>query len=213
LIQFDCSLRQGAFSLEAAFEAGSGITALFGPSGSGKSTVLKLIAGLLAPDRGLIRFDSITLTDTVQRVFVPPHRRRIGYVLQDSLLFPHLSVRSNLRYGERFTPKPERRIAHDAVVDMLGISHLQDRRTDSLSGGERQRVAIGRAFLMSPQLLLMDEPLASLDAARKAEILPFIERLRDAFAIPVLYVSHATDEVQRLASSVIRIENGRIVQA
>jgi molybdate transport system ATP-binding protein len=213
MIRFDCRVRRGDFALDAAFTATTGITALFGPSGSGKSTILRLMAGLLQPDEGTISFDDTVLSDRSKRVFIPPHKRRFGYVLQDSLLFPHLSVRRNLAYGEGFTPPPERRLTLAAVTDVLGIAHLLDRRTEALSGGERQRVAIGRALLASPRLLLLDEPLASLDRARKDEILPFIERLRDEFRLTMLYVSHAEDEVRRLAGTVIRIDQGRILSS
>ncbi len=213
MIRFDCRLTRPGFAFDAAFEAGAGVTALFGPSGSGKSTALRLIAGLERPERGRISLDDEALTDTEARVHRPPHRRRIGLVFQDALLLPHLSVRSNLTYGRFFTRKADRRLSFEAVVDVLGIGHLLTRRPATLSGGERQRVAIGRALLASPRLLLMDEPLASLDAARKRELLPFIERLRDEFAIPILYVSHAAEEVARLAAHVVLIEAGRVVAA
>ena len=191
MIRFACRLTRPGFALDAAFTAGPGVTALFGPSGSGKSTVIRLLAGLERPEEGRITLGDSVLLDTESRRAVPPHRRRIGLVFQDALLLPHLSVKANLTYGRWFTPRGERRIAFDPVVEVLGIGHLLDRRPTTLSGGERQRVAIGRALLASPRLLLMDEPLASLDQARRQEILPFIERLRDAFAIPVVYVSHA----------------------
>ena len=213
MIRFDCRLTRPGFTFDAAFEAGPGVTALFGPSGSGKSTALRLIAGLVRPERGSISLDGVALTDTAARIHRPPHRRRTGLVFQDALLLPHLSVRSNLSYGRFFKPKAERRLSFEAVVDVLGIGHLLDRRPATLSGGERQRVAIGRALLASPRLLLMDEPLASLDPARKRELLPFIERLRDEFAIPILYVSHAAEEVARLAARVVLIEAGRVVAA
>jgi molybdate transport system ATP-binding protein len=211
MIRFACRLTRPGFVLDAAFTAGPGVTALFGPSGSGKSTVIRLLAGLERPEEGRITLGDTVLLDTARRMAVPPHRRRIGLVFQDALLLPHLSVKANLTYGRWFTPRGERRIAFDPVVEVLGIGHLLDRRPATLSGGERQRVAIGRALLASPRLLLMDEPLASLDQARRQEILPFIERLRDAFAIPVVYVSHAVEEVTRLASHVVRLETGRVV--
>ncbi len=210
MIRFDCRLTRPGFTFDAAFEAGPGVTALFGPSGSGKSTALRLIAGLERPERGRISLDGEVLTDTEARLHRPPHRRRIGLVFQDALLLPHLSVRSNLSYGRFFTRKADRRLSFDAVVQVLGVGHLLDRSPATLSGGERQRVAIGRALLASPRLLLMDEPLASLDAARKRELLPFIERLRDEFAIPILYVSHAAEEVARLAARVVMLETGRV---
>lgn len=213
MINFDCRLARADFLFEAAFEAASGVTALFGPSGSGKSTAIRLMAGLERPERGRITVHETTLLDTQRGVFIKPHRRRIGLVFQDALLMPHLSVRANLAYGQFFTPVAERRIGLEPVIEVLGIGHLLDRSPATLSGGERQRVAIGRALLASPRLLLMDEPLASLDAARKLEILPFIERLRDEFRLPVIYVSHSVEEVSRLASHVVRLEAGRVVAA
>lgn len=213
MITFDCTLDRAAFKLDVAFTAGRGVTALFGPSGSGKTTILRLIAGLDHPGRGRIEIDSTVLLDTEHRVEVPRHRRRVGLVFQDALLFPHLDVRANLLYGRWFTPPGDRTIDFDAVVAVLGIGHLLERRPDTLSGGERQRVAIGRALLSSPRLLLMDEPLASLDLARKLEILPFIERLRDDFGLPIVYVSHSREEVVRLARHVVRLEQGRVIAA
>src|SRR5690606_21390263 len=150
------------------------------------------------------------LTDSRTRLFVPPHRRRIGYVFQDARLFPHLTVSQNLRYGRFFTPAGERYADFAAVVDLLGIGHLLDRRPGGLSGGERQRVAIGRALIASPRLILMDEPLASLDDARKAEIIPYIERLRDETKIPIVYVSHAVSEVARLATDIVALAGGKV---
>jgi molybdate transport system ATP-binding protein len=211
MIEFDCTLARPAFSFDVAFRSDAGVTALFGPSGSGKSTTIRLLAGLDKPDRGYIRAGEALLLDTAHKVWSPKHRRRIGMVFQDAQLLPHLNVRTNLTYGRWFTPEDERRIEFDAVVDVLGIGHLLTRRPMTLSGGERQRVAIGRALLTTPRLLLMDEPLASLDAARKLEIMPFIERLRDEFRIPIVYVSHAVDEVARLASFVVRLDRGRVV--
>lgn len=211
MIRFECRLARADFRFDVAFEAGSGITALFGPSGSGKSTAIRLVAGLERPDQGRISLGDAVLVDTAGRRFLPPHRRRVGLVFQDAQLFPHLSVRANLGYGRFFTPRPARRIGFDPVVEVLGIGHLLARRPSTLSGGEHQRVAIGRTLLASPDLLAMDEPLAALDAARKQEILPFIERLRDEFAIPILYVSHSVEEVARLAAAVVRIEAGRVV--
>ena len=210
MIRFDCHHVQGAFALDVAFEAEGGITALFGHSGSGKSTVIRLLAGLARPQRGHIEVDGTVLLDTAAGRNLKPHRRRLGLVFQDAQLFPHLSVRTNLDYGRFFTPAAGRVVAFDPVVEVLGIAHLLDRRPMTLSGGERQRVAIGRALLASPRLLLMDEPLASLDADRKLEVLPFIERLRDEFAIPIVYVSHAVEEVARLAARVVKLEAGKV---
>ncbi|MCX7356255.1 MAG: molybdenum ABC transporter ATP-binding protein [Alphaproteobacteria bacterium] len=201
----------GGFALNAAFSCGAGITALFGQSGSGKTSVINMIAGLLRPERGRITVDGRTLFDAAAKTNVPPHRRRIGYVFQDARLFPHLTVRQNLLYGRYFSPAEGRYATFDQVVELLGIAQLLDRRPVGLSGGEEQRVAIGRALLASPRILLMDEPLASLDDARKGEILPFIERLRDEMRLPILYVSHAMDEVARLADTMVLMANGSVV--
>jgi molybdate transport system ATP-binding protein len=210
MIRFACKLSREDFAFDVAFEAEGGVTALFGPSGAGKSTAIRLLAGLERGGAGVIEVDGETLLDTGRGVFVPPHRRRIGLIFQEALLMPHLSVKANLLYGRFFTPHAARRIGFDPVVGTLGIGHLLDRRPATLSGGERQRVAIGRALLASPRLLLMDEPLASLDAARKREILPFIARLRDEFAIPIIYISHAFEEVQALAQKVVWLEDGKV---
>ena len=204
------SHRLGTFSLEAGFRSEGGLTALFGPSGSGKTTVVNVIAGLVRPDRARIEVDGDVLVDTGRNLFVPPHRRHLGYVFQDPRLFPHLTVRQNLLYGRWFRSPTERRTTFDQVVDVLGIAPLLHRRPAGLSGGEKQRVAIGRAWLASPRLLLMDEPLSSLDAARKDEILPYIERLRDESRIPIVYVSHAVAEVARLATQIVLLEDGRV---
>jgi molybdate transport system ATP-binding protein len=210
MIAFDCALERKGFSFNAAFEAGPGITVLFGPSGSGKTTALRLLAGLEKPDKGRITLGGTTLLNTDRSFFLAPHKRRIGLVFQDAQLFPHMSVKANLAYGRFFTPARERRISPPQVIDILGIGHLLERFPLSLSGGEKQRVAIGRAMLSSPHLLLMDEPLASLDGDRKMEILPFIERLRDDYDIPIVYVSHAVEEVARLAQKVVKLEAGRV---
>ncbi|MFN4283950.1 MAG: molybdenum ABC transporter ATP-binding protein [Alphaproteobacteria bacterium] len=204
---------QGDFHLNASFAAGAGLTALFGRSGSGKTTLVNVIAGLVQPARGRVTADGETLVDTERRLFVPPHHRRLGYVFQEGRLFPHLTVRQNLRYGRWFVPRARRRGREDDVIDLLGLGALLDRHPHALSGGEKQRVAIGRALLASPRILLMDEPLAALDDARKAEILPYIERLRDEAGIPIVYVSHAVAEVVRLATTVVMMEAGRVVAA
>lgn len=201
----------GSFALKAEFRCGPGVTALFGQSGSGKTSVVNMIAGLLRPERGRIAVDGRTLFDSATRANVPPHRRRVGYVFQDARLFPHLTVRQNLLYGRYFSPAAGRYAAFDQVVELLGIAGLLDRRPGGLSGGEEQRVAIGRALLASPRILLMDEPLASLDDARKDEILPYIERLRDQMGLPILYVSHAMDEVARLADTMVLMADGAVV--
>jgi len=210
MIEIDLSHRLGRFTLEVQFGAGPGLTALFGRSGAGKSSVVNIIAGLISPERGRVVVDGTVLVDTERRLSVPRHRRRIGYVFQDARLFPHLSVRHNLLFGRWFTPRDERRDGLGHIVALLGIGHLLDRRPAALSGGEKQRVAIGRALLASPRLLLMDEPLASLDGQRKDEILPFIERLRDETRIPIIYVSHSVAEVTRLATTMVIMSDGRV---
>jgi molybdate transport system ATP-binding protein len=207
------SHRLGDFVLEAAFRGEGGLTALFGPSGSGKTTVVNVIAGLVRPDRARVELDGDILVDTGGGRFVSPHRRHLGYVFQEPRLFPHLTVRQNLLYGRWFRRSAERRTSFDQVVDVLGVAPLLHRRPAGLSGGEKQRVALGRAWLSSPRLLLMDEPLSSLDAARKDEILPYIERLRDESRIPIVYVSHAVAEVARLATQVVLMEDGRVSAA
>ncbi|MDB5591578.1 molybdenum ABC transporter ATP-binding protein [Enterovirga sp.] len=204
---------QGDFHLSASFSAPAGVTALFGRSGSGKTTLVNVIGGLLRPRSGRVVLGNATLLDTERGIFVPPHRRRIGYVFQEARLFPHLSVRQNLAFGRWFAPRHEGGLATEAVVALLGLAPLLGRRPGGLSGGERQRVAIGRALLAKPRLLLMDEPLASLDETRKAEILPFIERLRDEAGIPIVYVSHSVPEVARLADTLVVLEGGRLVAA
>ena len=212
-LKVDIRRRLGAFSLDAAFETGGRLTALFGPSGSGKTSLVNLIGGLLRPDEGRIVADGRVLVDTQAQVFVPKHKRRIGYVFQDARLFPHMTVGQNLRYGRFFAPTAERSDDMYGVVDLLGIGHLLDRRPGLLSGGEKQRVAIGRALLASPRLILMDEPLASLDERRKAEIMPYIERLRDETKIPIVYVSHSVAEVARLATDIVVLDEGRVAAA
>jgi molybdate transport system ATP-binding protein len=201
--------RAGDFTLDASFESGGRLTAIFGASGSGKTTLVNAIAGLIRPAQAMISVDGEILCDTAQRIFVPPHKRRIGYVFQDARLFPHLSVENNLSYGAWFAPASRRYADRTLVVEMLGIGPLLKRGPAQLSGGEKQRVAIGRALLASPRLLLMDEPLASLDQARKDEIMPYLERLRDEVKIPIVYVSHSVAEVARLASDIAVLVKGR----
>jgi molybdate transport system ATP-binding protein len=200
-----------SFRLEAHFAAEQGLTALFGRSGSGKTTLVNVVAGLIRPQRGKVVVDGQTLVDTERGLFVPKHRRRLGYVFQDSRLFPHLSVRQNLLYGRWFAAHADGAAGDFAsVVELLGIGALLQRDPGSLSGGERQRVAIGRALLARPQMMLMDEPLASLDEARRAEIMPYLERLRDEAKVPILYVSHSAAEVARLATTVVILSEGRV---
>lgn len=203
--------QQGGFSLEADIQIGEGLTALFGPSGSGKTTLINLVAGLVRPEQGQIRLSGETWSDSDHGIFLPPHRRRIGYVFQEPRLFPHLTVRQNLAYGERLLPRTERRENLSRVADLLGLSALLDRRPQHLSGGEKQRVALGRALMASPRLLLMDEPLSALDSELKLQILPDIERIRDEVGIPILYVSHSVEEVARLATRVVVLERGKTI--
>jgi molybdate transport system ATP-binding protein len=206
----DIEKRLGDFSLAVRFEIGGGLTALFGPSGAGKTSVLNAIAGLLKPDRGLIEVGARTLFDSARGIDLAPEARRIGYVFQDGRLFPHLSVQRNLLYGFNRRPRLERWIELAPVVELLDIGRLLKRKPGTLSGGEQQRVAIGRALLAQPQALLMDEPFASLDQARRQEILPYVERLRDHFAIPILYVSHDLAEVTHLAHTIVHMSEGRV---
>ncbi|MBB6252351.1 molybdenum ABC transporter ATP-binding protein [Nitrospirillum iridis] len=211
-LDMDVALRQGAFDLEAAVTAGPGLTVLFGQSGSGKSTLIDLVAGLRRPDRGRIAVGGVPLVDTASGLWLPPHRRRVGYVFQEARLLPHLTVRQNLLYGRWFARRHLTVEAPtlDSVADLLGIAPLLARRPAGLSGGEKARVALGRALLAAPRILLMDEPLAALDESRKAEILPYLERLRDQVGLPILYVTHAVAEVARLATTVVMLDQGRV---
>ena len=196
--------------MDMAFEVPTpGLTAIFGPSGAGKSTIIAAVAGLLRPDQCRIVLDGVVLADTDTGMWVPPEARRSGLVFQDARLFPHMSVETNLRYGMRRAPAGP--IAFDDIVSMLGIGALLQRRPHTLSGGERQRVAIGRALLAQPRLLLMDEPLASLDTARKAEILPYLTRIKTGLHLPILYVTHAMEEVARLADAIVLVETGNVI--
>jgi molybdate transport system ATP-binding protein len=211
MISVAVSKRRGSFQLEANFESPTpGVVALFGRSGSGKSTLVHLMAGLLDADSGRIMIDGRLLLDTWTAVNIPPQRRRIGVVFQEPRLFPHMSVAGNLHYGRKRASAPFF-VTLDAVADLLGIGSLMDRRVHQLSGGERQRVAIGRALLAQPALLLLDEPLASLDASRRGELLPYLESLRDGLAIPMVYVSHDFDEVLRLATHLVLLDHGRAI--
>lgn len=211
MIALDVRLARQDFELACAFESGARVLALHGPSGAGKSTLAHLIAGVLRPDAGRIVVGGVTLVDTACGVFLPPEKRRVGVVFQDAQLFPHLSVKTNILFGRFFTPKAERRAPYDAIVETLGVGHLLARRPATLSGGERQRVGLARAMLASPRLLLMDEPMAALDHARRQEIMGLIERLRDEFATPIILVSHSAEEIARLADEAVIIDHGRVV--
>ena len=200
------------FELDVRFAAPAGVTALFGRSGAGKTSVAQAVAGLLRPREGRIAASGRTLFDSALRADLPPHRRRVGYVFQEGRLFPHLSVRANLRFARRFSTSASGADQFDRVVALLGIEALLARRPAALSGGEKQRVAIGRALLSNPAILLMDEPLAALDQARKSEILPYLERLRDEAGTPVLYVSHSLEEVSRLATTIVALDAGRVAR-
>jgi molybdate transport system ATP-binding protein len=209
----DASLRlqRAGFVLDVALKLPArGVSALFGPSGCGKTSVLRALAGLERAT-GHVRIDDEAWQDDARGIFVPTHRRALGYVIQEATLFEHLNVRANLEYGQRRIAPQARRIALDHGVDLLGIGALMTRRPGTLSGGERQRVAIARALATSPRLLLMDEPLAALDAARKAEVLPYLERSSAELSIPIVLVSHAVDEVARLADHLVLLEQGRVV--
>lgn len=210
MIAFDCTLTRPGFTLAARFATEAAITGLMGPSGSGKSTILRLIAGLERPERGVIRLGDETLTDTTRGVFIAPHKRRIGLLLQDALLFPHLSVAQNLGYGRIFSGRAGKTLSADAVIDTLQIRPLLQRRPATLSGGEAQRVALARALMAQPRLLLLDEPLAALDDALKAEILPFIAAITRDFGVPVLYVSHDRAEILALTDDILTLHAGKI---
>jgi molybdate transport system ATP-binding protein len=212
MLEVQVRRKQGNFIVDSAFFVEeSGVTALFGPSGAGKTSIVNMVAGLSLPDAGRIVMNGRCLFDSAKGINLPPEKRRVGYVFQDARLFPHLSVRANLTYGMHLLPKSERYVHFDQVVQLLGIAPLLVRRPAKLSGGEKQRVAIGRALLCSPALLLMDEPLASIDGDRKSEVLSFISQLGRDVATPIMYVSHVLEEIQRLAHSLVLLKNGRVV--
>ncbi len=213
MLVVDVEKRLDALTLAVHFKAAAGATALYGPSGAGKTTTINMIAGLLTPERGSIVLDDTVLFDAIRGINLPPHRRGIGYVFQEGRLFPHLSVRQNLEYGRRMNGHPRDAGELARICALLDIEHLVDRRPRMLSGGERQRVAIGRALLTRPRLLLLDEPLASLDPGRKREILPYLVRLRDDSGVPMVYVSHIAAELRRIATSVVLLDSGRVVAA
>jgi molybdate transport system ATP-binding protein len=210
MLRVEVSKQLGDFAVEASFASEGRVTGLFGASGAGKTSLISMIAGLLRPDRGIIAIDGETLDDTVAKVHVPVHRRRIGYVFQDARLFPHLDVWQNLDYGRRMNHLAADDAQRKRVTDMLDIGDLLDRRPGRLSGGERQRVALGRALLSQPKLLLLDEPLGSLDEERKEEILPYLIRLRDEAGIPMVYVSHDAAEMRQLATHIVMLRHGRV---
>jgi molybdate transport system ATP-binding protein len=210
MLQVDATKQFEQMTIEVNFESTGGVTALFGRSGAGKTSIISMVAGLLRPDRGTIALDGETLDDTAARIHLPAYRRRIGYVFQDARLFPHLSVGENLDYGRRMNGFARDEAAAARVTKLLDLDDLLTRRPGRLSGGEKQRVALGRALLSRPRLLLLDEPLGSLDEERKADILPYLVRLRDQSAIPMIYVSHSADEVRALATQVIMIQDGHI---
>jgi len=211
MLVFQAEKHLGEFVVNVSFNSDSGATALFGPSGAGKTSIINMIAGLLRPDRGRIMLDGETLFDDAARIAVPAWRRRIGCVFQEGRLFPHFTVRHNLDYGRWMGGHPADPAIFNRVVELLNIGHLLERRPGKLSGGERQRVAVGRALLMRPRLLLLDEPLASLDTALKRDILPYLERLRDEARVPIIYVSHNAAEIKRIASHIVWIEDGKVI--
>jgi molybdate transport system ATP-binding protein len=210
MIEVRLQLKYSGFALDVDLQLpGRGVTALYGHSGSGKTTCLRCIAGLERAEEGFVQINDEVWQDSRKGLFVPPHRRALGYVFQEASLFPHLSVLANLEFGLKRIPRAQRRVDMAHATELLGIGHLLDRHPQHLSGGERQRIGIARALLTSPSLLLMDEPLAALDSKRKSEILPYLERLHDELEIPVLYVSHAQDEVARLADHIVLLSDGK----
>jgi molybdate transport system ATP-binding protein len=210
MLRVDITKQLGEFTLEASFASEGRVTGLFGASGSGKTSLINTIAGLLRPDRGTIVIDGETVDDTAAGIHVPTYRRRIGYVFQDARLFPHLDIAQNLDYGRRMNGLADDPAQRKRVVDLLDIGALLNRRPGKLSGGERQRVALGRALLSKPRLLLLDEPLGALDEGRKLEILPYLVRLRDEAGIPMVYVSHDAAELRQLATQIVMLRRGQI---
>lgn len=210
MIEVRLQLKYSGFALDVDLQLpGRGVTALYGHSGSGKTTCLRCIAGLERAEEGFVQINDEVWQDSRKGLFVPPHKRALGYVFQEASLFPHLSVLANLEFGIKRIPRQQRRVEMSHATELLGIGHLLERHPQHLSGGERQRIGIARALLTSPSLLLMDEPLAALDSKRKSEILPYLERLHDELEIPVLYVSHAQDEVARLADHIVLLSDGK----
>lgn len=210
MLAVDVEKKLGSVQIAVTFATTGNATALFGPSGAGKTSVVNMIAGLIRPDRGRIVLDGTVLFDSAARIDLPAHKRRIGYVFQEGRLFPHMTVAQNLDYGRWMSGLKSDAAERDRIIALVGIGALLTRRPGKLSGGERQRVAFGRALLMKPRLLLLDEPLASLDRARKLEILPYLARLRDEAHVPMIYVSHQAGEIRKLCAQVVRIEDGRV---
>lgn len=214
MLKVNITRKQGNFIINAAFTIKkSGVTALFGPSGAGKTSIVNMVAGLSQPDSGQIVMNETCLFDSAKAISLPPEKRRVGYVFQDARLFPHLSVQTNLTFGMHLVPKSKRYVDFDQVVQLLGIAKLLKRRPAKLSGGEKQRVAIGRALLCSPDLLLLDEPLASIDRDRKSEVLPFIGQLCHDFSTPIMYVSHEWEEIKRLAHHIVLLKEGCVISS
>jgi len=210
MLRVDVFKQLGEFSIQASFASEGRVTGLFGASGAGKTSLVNMIAGLLRPDRGTIAIDGDVVDDTANGVHVPAYLRRIGYVFQDARLFPHLNVRANLDYGRRMNGLASDPDQLKRITDLLDIGHLLDRRPGKLSGGERQRVALGRALLSKPRLLLLDEPMGALDEGRRAEILPYLIRLRDEARVPMVYVSHDAAEMRQLATQIVLLKGGRV---
>ena len=211
MIEFSAKLHRKNFDLDVNLELQKRVTGLFGPSGAGKSTLLSIIAGLIKPDIGRLIIDEECLFDSKAGVNIPTHQRRIGLIFQEGRLFPHLTVQHNLAYGFNLLEKQQQRFSLDQIVELLEIAHLLKQRPHQLSGGEKQRVAIGRALLSSPRLLLLDEPLASLDDRLKSQILPFLKRVAEEINIPMIYISHSMEEVQQITKNIVYIDNGKIL--
>jgi len=211
MIEVSASLKRQDFALDVALRLDQRVTAIFGPSGSGKSTLLSIIAGISKPDQGRVMINGETVFDHEKKINKPIHQRRIGLVFQDARLFPHLNVEHNLRYPLKYTPAHEQQFHLNDIVDLLEIDTLLKRTTHQLSGGEKQRVALGRALLSSPRLLMLDEPMASLDESLKSQILPFLKKVADEIKIPMIYISHSKDEIMQITNNVVYINAGKIV--
>jgi len=211
MIEINATLKRPDFTLDVALQLDQRVTAIFGPSGSGKSTLLSIIAGISKPDRGRVMINGETVFDGEKKINKPIHQRRIGLVFQDARLFPHLNVEHNLRYPLKFTPTHEQQFHFNDIINLLEIGALLKRATHQLSGGEKQRVALGRALLSSPRLLMLDEPMASLDESLKSQILPFLKKVADEINIPMIYISHSKDEIMQITNNVVYINAGKIV--